>query len=139
MCASMRAIFLGFVVALSAAACGLGVTVNTPCTTSNCTGCCDQQSGKCEAGNQAAACGTGGKLCIACATAEVCSPTSVCKAAPQSCSASNCDGCCDATGVCFKGQSSEACGASGASCAACMAGQTCQPLTAGSTFGGSCR
>ena len=42
------------------------------------------------------------------------------------CSASTCEGCCDATGVCRIGTANDACGAKGGSCAvcasACMAG-----------------
>lgn len=54
------------------------------------------------------------------------------------CNASNCDGCCDDTGSCFKGISTEACGAAGASCMVCTAGQTCDKLDPLKDFGGKC-
>jgi hypothetical protein len=54
------------------------------------------------------------------------------------CNASNCDGCCDDTGSCFKGISAEACGAGGATCAVCAGGQTCAALDVASMFGGRC-
>ncbi|MCC6336892.1 MAG: hypothetical protein IT380_23235 [Myxococcales bacterium] len=54
------------------------------------------------------------------------------------CNASNCDGCCDETGSCFKGISREACGAAGASCAVCATGQTCDKLDPLKEFGGKC-
>jgi hypothetical protein len=54
------------------------------------------------------------------------------------CNASNCDGCCDDTGSCFKGISTEACGAAGASCMVCSAGQTCERLDPLKDFGGKC-
>lgn len=54
------------------------------------------------------------------------------------CSASNCDGCCDDTGTCFKGTSQEACGSAGASCMVCTTGQACARIDQNSEFGGRC-
>mgnify|MGYP001558232939 FL=1 len=57
---------------------------------------------------------------------------------PLRCNASNCDGCCDDTASCFKGTSSEACGAGGASCAVCAGGQMCAKIDQNAEFGGRC-
>jgi hypothetical protein len=54
------------------------------------------------------------------------------------CNASNCDGCCDDTGSCFKGTSPEACGATGQTCAVCAMGQNCARVDQNSEFGGRC-
>ncbi len=54
------------------------------------------------------------------------------------CNASNCDGCCDDTGSCFAGISTEACGAAGQSCSVCTAGQQCSKVDVNSNFGGRC-
>ena len=54
------------------------------------------------------------------------------------CNASNCDGCCDDTAQCFKGTSSEACGARGATCAVCAGGQACAKIDLNAEFGGAC-
>ena len=54
------------------------------------------------------------------------------------CNASNCDGCCDDTGSCFKGTSREACGRGGASCSVCATGQTCAKVDLMAEFGGIC-
>lgn len=54
------------------------------------------------------------------------------------CNASNCDGCCDETATCKLGTTIESCGAAGATCAPCGAGQACQPVDVSSTFGGRC-
>jgi hypothetical protein len=54
------------------------------------------------------------------------------------CNASNCDGCCDDTGSCFKGTSPEACGATGQTCAVCSMGQSCARVDQNSEFGGRC-
>jgi hypothetical protein len=54
------------------------------------------------------------------------------------CNASNCDGCCDDTGSCFKGTSPEACGATGQTCAVCAMGQNCARVDQNNEFGGRC-
>jgi hypothetical protein len=134
-------VLLSLVVAVSCLfACGPKVA---QCNTSTCTGCCDQATDKCLVGAEVTACGKGGTFCVACLSTQVCSSnTCTAKATSSgggSCSASNCDGCCDSTGTCLRGQSLEACGATGATCAACAVGQTCPPLTAGTSFGGRCQ
>lgn len=56
------------------------------------------------------------------------------------CTASNCDGCCDDQGVCQLGDKLEACGSSGASCAACMGtGVSCQRVSSSNPYGGECK
>ncbi|MDP1826462.1 MAG: hypothetical protein Q8L48_24550 [Archangium sp.] len=57
---------------------------------------------------------------------------------PLRCNASNCDGCCDDTASCFKGTSTEACGAGGASCSVCAGGQMCAKIDQNAEFGGRC-
>ena len=53
------------------------------------------------------------------------------------CMPSNCDGCCDASGVCRDGTTLDACGSLGGSCDACEAAQVCQDGTCRtSTLGG---
>jgi hypothetical protein len=126
---------------VSFAACGPTVA---KCTTVTCTGCCDQKTDTCLAGSEDAACGAGGTLCVACPAADACNSNRVCARKPAEttgprCTASNCDGCCSDTGDCFKGVSSEACGAGGSSCAVCAVGQTCQKLNPTAEFGGACR
>lgn len=54
------------------------------------------------------------------------------------CNASNCDGCCDDTAQCFKGTSTEACGARGTTCTVCAGGQSCAKLDLNAEFGGAC-
>src|SRR5579871_2208067 len=41
------------------------------------------------------------------------------------CNATSCTGCCDSTGTCVSGVTSNACGSSGTACAACGSNQTC--------------
>ncbi|MEW5743517.1 MAG: hypothetical protein AB1938_31690, partial [Myxococcota bacterium] len=61
-----------------------------------------------------------------------CSPKPV-----EKCSASSCNGCCDAAGVCQTGVLPEACGTGGLACFACAPGQTCQfGVCITSTIGG---
>lgn len=48
------------------------------------------------------------------------------------CTPNNCDGCCDATGMCLDGKTTDACGQRGAACSACMGAATC---TAGVCLG----
>jgi hypothetical protein len=40
----------------------------------------------------------------------------------NNCTANNCNGCCDATGMCLDGTTADACGVRGAMCSACMSG-----------------
>lgn len=40
----------------------------------------------------------------------------------NNCTANNCNGCCDATGMCLEGNTTDACGVRGAMCSACLSG-----------------
>jgi hypothetical protein len=122
---------------LVAFACG---TPAPKCTTANCTGCCDQMTDTCRAGSEATACGVGGTLCVACPSTQTCRSDRTCGSVAMntSCGASNCDGCCDTSGTCFKGQVADFCGAGGAACRVCASSQTCQRVDASSEFGGRC-
>ncbi len=51
---------------------------------------------------------------------------SACVDLRPACSASTCEGCCDVSGVCRTGLSTDACGAAGASCAVCTEDQSCR-------------
>lgn len=57
------------------------------------------------------------------------------------CTPNNCDGCCDVTGMCLAGNTTDACGIGGASCSACMSGScssgACFAPTAGGVAGGT--
>jgi hypothetical protein len=48
-----------------------------------------------------------------------------CGAAKSSCSASNCNGCCDDRGTCQFGAANQACGSGGATCTSCLISQSC--------------
>jgi hypothetical protein len=115
-----------------------------PCGPSNCLGCCDT-AGECQRGVDRAECGFGGGSCAICNVTQACN-SGQCGApfdgghpdgGDAGCSLQNCYGCCDSSGECVLGQDQNACGASGAACAACDAGQTCDPL-AGTDAGGQC-
>jgi hypothetical protein len=62
-----------------------------------------------------------------------------CGAAKAACSAANCIGCCDSTGMCVSGNTTTSCGASGNLCKACSSGQACSSgvCKAGGTGGGT--
>ena len=56
------------------------------------------------------------------------------------CTVSNCDGCCDESGLCQKGTSIDNCGSAAATCIACAGtGAACVKLVATNEYGGSCR
>ena len=59
-------------------------------------------------------------LGVALAVAPSCGPQKA------RCNASNCLGCCDATGACQIGTELSACGEKGAACASCTAAQICK-------------
>lgn len=53
---------------------------------------------------------------------------------PSECNAANCPtGCCSETGVCYTGNTVEACGTGAATCNVCTEGQTCSNAVCGST------
>jgi len=54
------------------------------------------------------------------------------------CSVSNCDGCCDDTGICQQGTSDTNCGSGAATCISCDTGRSCLKLSTTSDFGGRC-
>jgi hypothetical protein len=137
--AAMRLLLLVLVLGLSA--CGPAVAKCNPTTCA--MGCCNQDTDRCEAGTIGALCGGGGSLCVTCPQAQECS-SQLCKAKAttgtgSSCTAANCDGCCDHAGTCVGGVVAGSCGASGATCASCAVGQTCAPLNGPTGFGGRCQ
>ncbi len=50
----------------------------------------------------------------------------------------NCNGCCDTSGSCLSGQTTEMCGEKGASCEDCAAGEFCARVNPSSDRGGRC-
>ncbi len=95
------------------------------CMPANCNGCCDSV-GICQPGDGQAACGVKGSACGTCAPSQSCLG-GTCKFTPvvASCDPSSCTGCCSPAG-CEPGDSNEACGARGSSCAYCSTGTRCQ-------------
>lgn len=78
------------------------------------------------------------KHVIAFAAAAVVSALVACGTPKKECSAANCGGCCDASGVCQQGETSLACGASGNTCDVCATGEQCVAAVCvpGSVVGG---
>jgi hypothetical protein len=86
------------------------------------SGCIDG-AGHAQRGTTAAACGTDGNACKACATGLEC------KAGSCVCTAASCPGgCCSSDGECLA-QSNAHCGLGGGSCASCDDGQRCDAST----------
>lgn len=84
------------------------------CNAQSCpTGCCRNQA--CQAGNDAAACGSGGAACVACADGEGCAGGS-CAGCAKSCPG----GCC--SGATCNPPKLATCGLGGAACVACDPG-----------------
>jgi hypothetical protein len=69
----MRTLFFAAVVAAGLIS-GCGAANN--CSTSNCDGCCDQNSGMCLGGRDNASCGHDGAYCTPCPSAQMCVPSS---------------------------------------------------------------
>jgi hypothetical protein len=92
-------------------------------------GCCNAQ-GLCVDGAGTAACGTGGKACVACPAGSNCDfDARVCVGTGE-CGPWNCGGCCDPWGNCNWGGDPWACGVGGGLCEDCgMFGQTCDPYS----------
>ncbi|HEY1691774.1 MAG TPA: hypothetical protein VGG39_06415 [Polyangiaceae bacterium] len=109
-----------------------------PCGPENCTGCCFGQ--ECITGTNPTACGAKGQVCTNCsASGETCEPTGgnggQCIGQPT-CSAANCNGCCQGN-VCLPGNSSGACGEFGQACSNCQSTEGfCQVQPSG---GGICQ
>ena len=68
-------LLIGFLAGLGLAACGTG---NAMCTAATCGGCCDQ-TGKCQSGSSADACGVDGASCGRCGSGTTCQ-TGECRA-----------------------------------------------------------
>jgi hypothetical protein len=83
------------------------------CTPASCTGCCRED--KCEKGDNATACGTGGRAC------EICSATSKCTAGAckEPCGPNTCAGCCAGDDCIRTGTDKTQCGEKGGKCADC--------------------
>jgi len=102
-----------------------------PCGPANCAGCC--VGARCLSGKDASSCGQRGSQCFDCTTAgAVCTSSDAgtvgaCgPAAPTPCTFFTCrNGCCDASGICQSGTSSDACGTGGIACRKCASGQGC--------------
>jgi hypothetical protein len=54
----------------------------------------------------------------------------------NNCTPNNCNGCCDATGMCLDGNTTDACGVRGAMCSACMGGVCANGVCSGVGAGG---
>ncbi|MCL2723866.1 MAG: hypothetical protein FWD69_05455 [Polyangiaceae bacterium] len=125
----------GFEFCDSRKVCGRNVETCGPETCAS--GCCaaNAASGaQCLAGDAVDACGSGGATCINCG-----SDGSSCDAAARTCTITkcdptNCNGCCVGD-QCMGGTDVRSCGAGGAQCVTCAAGQSCAPV---STGGGEC-
>ncbi|MBS1151458.1 MAG: Myxococcales trans domain protein, partial [Myxococcaceae bacterium] len=87
-----------------------------------CGGCRDA-AGVCQSGTSVSSCGTKGQFCIVCGSGQVCQAG----ACTNVCTAANCPGGCCLNGACLvtSQQSAKACGFSGQTCAACLAGDAC--------------
>jgi hypothetical protein len=100
-----------------------------PCTPANCKGCCSGTT--CLGGGDSTACGAGGQVCQNCqAIGQQCSLArgsfSCVPPPPPPCNATNCAGCCDATGECLPGFIDSECGQNGAVCIDCtLTASTC--------------
>jgi hypothetical protein len=111
------------------------------CDSTDCVGCCAGAGSFCTPGTADNACGIGGQLCQSCQPSQgqgQCAPQldggGICNSV-QSCSPLNCSGCCDGK-VCRPGNTLAQCGANGAVCVVCSAGQQC---VAAAPQGGSCQ
>jgi hypothetical protein len=94
-----------------------------PCSPQNCQGCC--VAGVCSTGTDPTSCGTGGALCVTCASGQSCIG-GTCIALTQ-CGSTLCAGCCDNSDVCHTGTGDTACGTGGLGCQDCATGnQTCK-------------
>jgi hypothetical protein len=113
---------------------GEGQCTQAPCSAQNCPGCCAGDS--CLEGNDPAACGTNGQLCVDCTSKnETCSGGGSdagfgggsCQASPPvECNAQTCPtGCCNGT-LCLPGNLDTFCGTKGGACTNCEAtSKTC--------------
>lgn len=122
----------------------ISCSTGTPrCLRSNCNGCCDV-NGLCQPGNEGFACGVAANTCTSCAQNEACAD-GVCAmktgdggvvnppndGGTGTCSATNCNGCCDGTGTCRGGNTNNSCGTGGIACGNCPSGQACQQQDGG--------
>lgn len=96
------------------------------CGPGTCDGCCDPATNACLSGDEITACGVSGALCADCAELGFDCQAGACAGKPPECSNMSCAGCCDTAGVCRAGDTSDACGVGGLSCANCAAqGEGC--------------
>jgi hypothetical protein len=123
----------GFNVCTSARVCGRD---EPSCSSRTCLGCCSLDDGRlrCLSGTEPAACGRGGEACTDCSEQGRACDGSSRSCGSTTCDASNCDGCCVGD-KCLPGTTTSACGAKGARCDACGAGQHCSAVGGG---GGRC-
>lgn len=103
---------------------GGGQCEGTPaCGPQNCAGCCTA-NGQCVTGSDTTACGRQGAACTNCgSTNRVCAADKTCQA-QTTCNAANCAGCCVGNN-CVIATTAQACGAGGAVCKQCGAGEAC--------------
>lgn len=98
-----------------------------PCTRETCTtGCCDDD-GRCRRDDDVAACGSDGRVCVACAAGESCRG-GVCLRAFVSaaeCDAASCAGCCRGRD-CVTTPVDAYCGGGGAACVLCAFWERCE-------------
>lgn len=123
----------GFSVCTSSRVCGRD---DPSCSSQTCLGCCGLDEGRlrCLSGTEPSACGRSGAECSDCADeGRACDPSTRACGATR-CDSTNCDGCCVGD-KCLPGVLASACGAKGAQCDSCAAGQTCRAASGG---GGRC-
>ena len=118
----------------TSANCGTGGGLCSQCTSgqmclngmcsAQCNGCLDA-AGNCQTGNLETACGSNGNVCSSCFSGQACQNG---QCVNTSCSASNCDGCCDGN-TCITTPTDAQCGIGGQACMSCQGGATCQSGT----------
>lgn len=117
-------------------------TSDTETSGGGCMGCLDSAGG-CLPGTQDQACGVLAEACVICNEDSFCDGGQCAPRPP--CTADNCDGCCDATGDCFRldATTDQACGAMGQACAPCgddfsCSNGTCISTACADECGGCC-
>lgn len=97
---------------------GFGGVAGQPGCPGPCDGCCDA-AGQCYTGDDVNACGKGGVQCLDCGEIGFDCQAGKCEGTAPTCDSTTCDGCCDASGACKFGTTTDACGDNGAVCVNC--------------------
>lgn len=93
-------------------------------TAAACAGCVLAGTDECVNGDSPSACGADGAACSVC-DSGFCAESGVC-VEPPSCGPGNCQGCCDAQGLCVEGEDQDRCGNGGLACEDCASTATCE-------------